>query len=72
MTEKEARKILSDYREIDPDTGESYGYIIQESDGRYGDAFVFLCKIEGLEYDAPPDLVPVEVHPDGRVYVLPE
>ena len=30
MTENEARTILQDYRETDNDTGEEYGYVIQD------------------------------------------
>ena len=43
MTEQEAREILQKFREKDDDTGEEYGYIIQECCGRDGTGYVFRC-----------------------------
>lgn len=75
MTEKEARKILQDYRETDDDTGEEYGYVIQECCGTDGDGFVFQCKVEGVDYDAldavTGNLPLLAVYPDGTVVNVP-
>lgn len=75
MTENEARKILQDYRETDDDTGEKYGYVIQECCGTDGDGFVFRCKIEGVDYDALDavmgNLPLMAVYPDGTVVNVP-
>lgn len=71
MTEQEARKILTDYREIDDDTGEKFGYFIQNCVGKKENAFYFECKVEGVEYHDGDKLPIVAVFPDGSVLVLP-
>ena len=71
MTENEARHILSNYRELDDDTGEEYGYIIQECCGKDGEGYVFRCKAEGAEYDETQDLPLLAVYPEGMVLIIP-
>lgn len=71
MSENEARKILSDYKEVDDDTGKTYGYIIQECCGKDGDGYLFQCKAEGVEYDNTQTLPILAVYPDGTVLTLP-
>ncbi len=71
MTEKEARDILSGYREIDDDTGERYGYTIQECCGKDGDGYLFRCRAEGVEYSGTDDLPILAVYPDKTVIAVP-
>ena len=75
MTENEARTILQDYRETDNDTGEEYGYVIQECCGKAGEGYVFRCKIEGVDYDTLDDVMRnlplIAVYPDGTVVNVP-
>ena len=75
MTENEARTILQDYRETDNDTGEEYGYVIQECCGKDGEGYVFSCKIEGVDYDTLDDVMRnlplIAVYPDGTVVNVP-
>ena len=71
MTENEARDILSHFRELDDDTGEEYGYIIQECCGKDGEGYVFRCKAEGAEYDETQDLPLLAVYPEGMVLIIP-
>ena len=75
MTENEARTILQDYREMDDDTGEEYGYVIQECCGKDGEGYVFQCKIEGVDYDTLDDVMRnlplMAVYPDGTVANIP-
>ena len=75
MTKEEATKILSAYREID-DTGEEYGYIIQEYVGKDDGAYIFRCKVEGVDYDSLTgifmNLPLMAVYPDGTVLTVPE
>ncbi len=75
MTENEARAILQDYRETDNDTGEEYGYVIQECCGKDSEGYVFRCKIEGVDYDTLDDVMRnlplIAVYPDGTVVNVP-
>lgn len=75
MTEKQARDILINYQETEYETGEKYGYIIQEYCGIEGGCHVFRCKIEGVDYNdihiAGEELPLVGVYPDGSVCILP-
>lgn len=71
MTEQEARKILKSYRETDDDTGEKYGYIIQESCGKDGEGYIFRCKAEGVDYSPKDNLPLIGVYPDGTVISIP-
>lgn len=71
MTKQEAKKILETYREIDDDTGEEYGYIIQSYNGEFNGDFEFSCKAEGVKYK-PTDTLPlVVVCSDGKVVFPP-
>lgn len=71
MTEQEARKILQNFREIDDDTDEEYGYIIQECCGKNESAYVFRCKAEGAVYGKDTNLPLMAVYPDGSVIAIP-
>ena len=71
MTEQEARKSLQGYQEIDDDTGEKYGYIIQESCGKDGEGYIFRCKVEGVDYSPKDNLPLLGVYPDGTVISIP-
>lgn len=72
MTEKEARQKVEAYREIDEDTGEEYGYIVQRYCGRVGDGYAFECKATDVPY-AEDDILPLlAVYPDGRILNLPQ
>lgn len=71
MMEKEARKILEEYREFDDNTGETYRYIIQRSAGNDANAFFFESKIEGYEYQQGTILPMIATYSDGRVLSLP-
>jgi len=71
MTEQEARKVLEAYRETDDDTGEEFGYLIQNFLEKSDDAFFFECKVEGVEYHDGGQLPVVAVYPDKSVFVLP-
>lgn len=71
MTEQEAREILAAYREIDDNTGEDYGYIIQNCIGMKDDSFFFECKVEGVKYHNGDQLPVIAVFPDKSVFVLP-
>lgn len=71
MTEQEAREILQKFREKDDDTGEEYGYIIQECCGRDGTGYVFRCKAEGDVYGKDASLPLMAVYPDGTVLNTP-
>ena len=75
MTQNEARTILRDYCETDNDTGEEYGYVIQECCGKDGEGYVFRCKIEGVDYDTLDDVMRnpplIAVYPDGTVVNVP-
>ena len=76
MTKEEAKKILSMYRETDDDTREEYGYIIQDYVGKDGEAHIFRCKVEGIDYDSLTgifaNLPLMAVYPDGTVLNVPE
>ena len=60
MTEQEAREILQKFREKDDDTGEEYGYIIQECCGKDETGYVFRCSLPLMA-----------VYPDGTVLNTP-
>lgn len=75
MTERDARRILSAYREVDDETGNEYGYVIQKCCGKDGEGYIFQCEIEDVNYD---DLDAVfrsypliGVYPDGLVVQIP-
>ena len=76
MTKEEAKKILSAYREIDDDTNEEYGYIIQDYVGEDDEAYIFRCKIEGVDYDSLTGIFAnfplMAVYSDGTVLTVPE
>lgn len=72
MTEKEARQKVEAYREIDEDTGEEYGYIVQRCCGRDRDGYVFECKVADVLY-AEGDILPLlAVYPDGTILYPPQ
>lgn len=71
MTKQEAKKILEAYRETDEDTGEKYGYIIQNYHGLCAGGFVFGCKVEGVPYSNADDLPLITVLSGGKVVVFP-
>lgn len=50
MTEKEAKKKLEAYREIDEDTGEEYAYRVVKSLGPDGNGYLFECTPEGTDF----------------------
>lgn len=70
MTEREARTILENYREVDEDTGEEHKYIIRYCAGNDANAFFFECKIEGYEYQQGVILPMIAVYSDGRILSL--
>ena len=76
MNKEEAKKILSMYRETDDDTGEEFGYIIQDYVTKDGEAYIFRCKVEGVDYDSLTgifvNLPLIAVYPDGTVLNIPE
>ena len=65
MTEKEAKKILLDYRECD-DNGAEYGYRILSSIGADGNGFVFECCADGET-----EKCLMGVYPNNTILTLP-
>ncbi len=75
MTEQDARRILLNYREVDDETGNEYGYVIRKCCGKDGEGYIFQCEISDVNYD---DLDAVfrsypliGVYPDGLVVQIP-
>ncbi len=71
MTEQKARKILEAYRETDEDTGESFGYSVQNYSGEDNGTFFFECKVDGVEYHDGDSFPVIAVFQNGTILVLP-